>query len=99
MFYDRYNTKTTEIKTFTVNPSEIDMFLYQNSAIASDARDGVLLDNFICECKRGVMFVKETYVNCWSSTYTVYFARPKYSRSIYNLWDEFTAAYDKKFDS
>ena len=53
----------------------INLLLKQNNAECLEFCYGSLLDNALYACKKGCMSVYESYVNCWSSDYTVYFSR------------------------
>lgn len=53
----------------------LEKLLYQNSGEIIDCIKGCLLDNLLIEAKRGYMALIETYVNCWTSCYTLYFSR------------------------
>ena len=76
------------MKKYNLNPRYLEKWIRQNGAAVLDIIDGVLLDNFLIECKRGAAVVKETYINSNMSGYTVYFSRD--NKEIYNFWDEIT---------
>lgn len=59
-----------------------------------DICEGVLLDSLLIEGPRGVYFIKDTYLNSNSSTYTVYFGRrgSEDENTINNMWDTFAGA-------
>lgn len=83
------------IKEYRFESMTIDKWMYQNSAIVEDFLDGCLLDNMLLQTRRGVAFVKETALNVWSSTYTLYFAAYKDAGAVdavYNMWSEFADA-------
>lgn len=52
----------------------LDKLLYQNDAEILDCADGCLIDNLLIRTKRGYIALIETYVNCWTSNYTLYFS-------------------------
>lgn len=47
----------------------------QNNAFIMDYEDGCLLDNFVFDCKKGIAFIFENYVNPNQSCYHMYFFR------------------------
>ena len=50
---------------------------------------GCMIDNELYECKNGYMSFNETYLNSWSSEYTVYFSRDyKVVEKYYNDYEE-----------
>lgn len=51
--------------------------------------DGVLVDNFIIYCKKGLALLQEHYLNPWQSNYYVMFARYDDKESINIIWDIF----------
>lgn len=53
----------------------LDKLIYQNKGEIIDFVEGCLLDNLLIETKRGYMALIDTYVNCWTSCYTLYFSR------------------------
>ena len=59
-----------------------------------DIFEGVLLDSLLIDGPRGVYFLKNTYLNPNSSTYTVYFG--KYGtddeNTVNKMWDTFAGA-------
>ena len=59
-----------------------------------DICEGVLLDSLLIEGPRGVYFIKDTYLNSNSSTYTVYFGRrgSDDEQTINNMWSAFAGA-------
>lgn len=61
------------MKKYKVNFESLEKFLQQNEADVIDCSDGVLIDNLLLATKRGYIALIETYVNCWSSCYTLYF--------------------------
>ena len=58
-----------------VNKELCELLLNQNNAWLLDFCYGSLLDNYLYECKNGYMAFYETYLNNYSSCYTVYFSR------------------------
>ena len=83
------------IKEYRFESMTIDKWIHQNSAIVEDFLDGCLLDNMLLQTRRGVAFVKETFINTWCSTYTLYFAAYKDRDAVdavYNMWSEFADA-------
>jgi hypothetical protein len=83
------------IKKYEFNGLSIDKWIHQNNAVVIDFLDGCLLDNMLLQTRRGVAFVKETIVNTWCSTYTLYFAANKdagAADTVYNMWNEFADA-------
>lgn len=83
------------IKEYKFEAMTIDKWVHQNSAIVEDFLEGCLLDNMLLQTRRGVAFVKETFINTWCSTYTLYFAA--YNDldavdAVYNMWSEFADA-------
>lgn len=59
--------------------------LYQNAAHILQTIEGVLLDTMLLRTKRGYMILKETYVNCYTSNYTVYFSTTP--ETIFDKWN------------
>lgn len=59
-----------------------------------DIYEGVLLDSLLIEGPRGVYFIKDTFLNANSSTYTVYFGRrgSEDENTVNNMWDTFAGA-------
>ena len=59
-----------------------------------DICEGVLLDSLLIEGPRGIYFIKDTFLNANSSTYTVYFGRrgSEDEQTINNMWDTFAGA-------
>ena len=83
------------IKEYRFESMTIDKWIHQNSAIVEDFLEGCLLDNMLLQTRRGVAFVKETFINTWCSTYTLYFAAYKDRDAVdavYNMWYEFADA-------
>lgn len=59
-----------------------------------DICEGALLDSLLIEGPRGVYFIKDTFLNANSSTYTVYFGRrgSEDEKTINSMWDAFAGA-------
>lgn len=60
-----------------------------------DFVEGALLDSVLIEGRRGLYFLKDTFLNEWCSTYTVYFAAYKNSddcETLWSMWDTFAGA-------
>lgn len=66
---------------------DLDAWTRQNDGEYIDCLEGVLTDNFLIACRRGYAVAKETYVNEWSSTHTIYF-QPYPSPDVLDKWDE-----------
>lgn len=64
----------------------LEKLLYQNRGEIIDCTEGCLLDNLLIETKHGYMALIETYVNCWTSCYILYFSRD-FSR-VQTVFDE-----------
>ena len=59
--------------------------IYQNRAEVVDIIEGVLLDSYLLETKRGYMILKDTYLNPNQSIYTIYYSTD--SDKIQEVWD------------
>jgi len=77
----------------------IEKFLHQlghadRDYFVMDIFEGVLLDSLLIEGPRGVYFLKDTYLNPNSSTYTVYFGEygTDDENTVNNMWDTFAGA-------
>ena len=73
----------------------IEKFLHQISGEVVDLLEGTLQDSFFVSGKRGYYFLKDTFVNTWSSEYIVFFAAYKDRDAVdavYNMWLEFADA-------
>ena len=66
------------------------MLLQQNNAELIEFCYGSLLDNSLYVFNNGYLSVNESYLNCWSSDYTVYFSR---NCSVY---DKFYTDYEEE---
>ena len=65
---------------------QLEKLIKQNKGEILDIIEGSLIDNFLITTKRGYIALIETYMNCWSSYYTLNFC--KNPNEIYALWDE-----------
>lgn len=75
--------------TFYINPGKnFSKWEKQNAVEYADSVDGCLLDNIVINCKRGVAFCYEHFVNSWTSNYLVKFAPYKDEKACFALWDE-----------
>ena len=80
---------------FKMSPDNYEKWIYQNNADVSDFVEGTLLDSVLVDCKRGRAALFETAVNCWTSTFTVYYAAytdPAGVAALELLWDNFAGA-------
>lgn len=69
---------------------DFDKWFHQNRAEYTGAFfEGVLLDNFVLDCKRGYAFVYEHALTEWTSAYRVKFAPYKDWDTCMKLFDEF----------
>lgn len=60
-----------------------------------DTREGAVMNSYIGILKTGLMFVAlDTYETSWTSGLTVYTGGS--NLELYEIWDKFTAAYDKE---
>ena len=76
------------MKTFLV--ANEDKWMHQNDAQFTGAFfDGVLLDNYVLDCKRGYVAVYEQYVTPNSSEHVFKFAPYKDRAAVDALWSEF----------
>lgn len=83
------------VKEYRFGAMTIDKWVHQNSAIIEDFLEGCLLDNMLLQTRRGVAFVRETFINTWSSTYTLYFAAYTDAGAVdavYTMWNDFADA-------
>ena len=70
----------------------IEKFLHQISGDVVDLLEGTLQDSFFVSGKRGYYFLKDTFVNTWSSAYIVFFAAYKNMddvNELFKMWDDF----------
>ena len=77
------------METYKINTS-IEDFIEANKAVEVDIIEGCLIDNFLLQTDTEVIFLKETYQNCWTSIYTVY--RSTDHNEIYGMWEAFERA-------
>lgn len=78
------------VKTYKTN-MDLEKILYQNKVSDFDYIDcfeGCLLDSLFVATKRGYMAILETFVNCWSSCYTIHFSESE--NEIYSIWEKYT---------
>lgn len=62
-----------------------------------DCREGVVMDSYIGSFKNGGLFVAlDTYETCYTSGLTVYTGGS--DSELWNIWENFAAAYDKEFE-
>ena len=73
---------------------KIEKLLHQNQAEYREIIEGCLIDNYLVQTRRGYMAILETYVNCWTSCYTVYFSTNPHQ--INEVWDKLTAGLDNE---
>ena len=70
----------------------IEKFLHQSGGVVVDLLEGTLQDSFFVSGKRGYYFLKDTFVNTWSSVYIVFFAAYKSMddvNELFKMWDDF----------
>ena len=70
----------------------IDKFLRQSGGVVVDILEGTLQDSFFVSGKRGYYFLKDTFINTWSSVYIVFFAAYKNMddvNELFKMWDDF----------
>lgn len=61
-----------------------------------DSREGVVMDSYIGSLKDGRLFVAlDTYETCYTSGLTVYTGGS--DSEIWEIWENYAAAYDKEF--
>lgn len=80
-----------------MDQKQLDKWVHQNRGEYIECVEGCLLDNYVIDCKRGIAFVFEEYLNSWSSTYHVYWVkRGEYlTMSELSLWDKIGYLYDE----
>ena len=62
-----------------------------------DCREGVVMDSYIGSLKGGGLFVAlDTFETCYTSGLTVYTGGS--DSELWNIWENFAAAYDKEFE-
>ena len=72
----------------------IEKFLHQIGGEVVDIVEETLLDSLLVAGRRGYFFCKVTFLNTWSSTYTVYFADYKdvdAVNTLLTMWETFAA--------
>lgn len=72
----------------------IDKFLHQIGGEVVDIVEETLLDSLLVAGRRGYFFCKVTFLNTWSSTYTVYFADYRdvdAVNTLLTMWETFAA--------
>ena len=74
-------------------------WIHQNCAVMIDCIEGSLLDNYLFECKRGLCFVLESYVNSNMSEYVFHFIPYKETTknnshfvNLYQKWQKWQEA-------
>lgn len=77
---------------FYIGSTELKKWLHQNNGTAVDCVEGCLLDNLLVETKRGLVIIKEHFLNTWSSDYYCEFVPWKLSMELYKKWEELCAA-------
>ena len=78
--------------------STFEKWIHQNSAELIDCFEGLLLDNYLFECKRGMCFVFEKYVNTNQSNHVFHFIpwkectpnNPDYN-ALCQIWERWTS--------
>lgn len=72
----------------------IEKFLHQIGGEVVDIVEETLLDSLLVAGRRGYYFLKVTFLNEWSSTYTVYFADYRdvdAVNTLLTMWETFAA--------
>lgn len=72
----------------------MDKFLHQIGGEVVDIVEETLLDSLLVAGRRGYFFCKVTFLNTWSSTYTVYFADYRdvdAVNTLLTMWETFAA--------
>ena len=96
---DIYTEQIRPFTCFSIKPGEaFNTWIHQNSGEIIDAREGVLLDNYLIACKNGLALCMEEYVNAWSSRYYIRFERGA-GDNAYTAWEQFWENYDSKYGS
>jgi hypothetical protein len=85
--------KSGNITSFYLDAHDFGKWSEQNKAVFSGAYvEGVLLDSFVMETKRGYAFFYEHYLNSCSSDYAVFFipyeAGKQHKKEYDSLWSE-----------
>ena len=76
---------------------DLEKFLYQNKAVIVDCVEGCLIDNILCETKRGLMTLTEHYLNCWTSDYLVTFGTTEEEKDT--LYNDFQILSDNYYEA
>lgn len=66
---------------------QLEKLIKQNKGEILDIIEGNLLDNILISTKRGYIALIETYMNCWSSYYTLNFS--KSINEISEVWESY----------
>lgn len=66
---------------------QLEKLLKQNKGEILDIIEGNLIDNILISTKRGYIALIETYMNCWSSYYTLNFS--KNINEISEVWESY----------
>lgn len=74
------------MKTYKLNPRNLEKFIYQNAGEIVDCLDGCLLDDLLLYTRRGLVAIFESYVNSNQSDFTVYFSTDP--AEIWPLWEK-----------
>lgn len=94
---DIYTEKIGPYTCFSIKPGEaFNAWIHQNAGEIIDVREGVLLDNYLIACKKGLAIFQEEYVTEWSSRYFIRFERGAGDHA-YKAWEQFCAAYDSAY--
>lgn len=81
------------ITIFQINPLNLEKWIHQNQAeYTGDYVEGVLLDNFILQCKNGYAVFYEKEQNEWTSIYEVEFQRAN-ANDVFDRWYRFIDEY------
>ena len=77
------------IKTFILNPRNLEKWLYQNKAEnTGDFVEGCLLDNWVVMTKRGFAAIYEKYVNPNQSEYLIEWETGP-AQNVFSRWYDF----------
>lgn len=81
---------------FYLNAGALGRWMHQNKAQYTGAYvEGVLVDSFVVETKRGVAAIYEHYLNEWTSNYCVEFTPYKSGAEVNELWKEWNEFEEK----
>lgn len=92
--------RCNDMREFYLNPSQYNKWEYQQRENKKECCwceymcDGVLVDNFLIYCKKGLALLQEHYVNPWQSDYYVMFARYDDKDGTDMIWDIFEKRID-----